>query len=151
MSIKIKSNTLKVPAMDATDLNIAIEYLTSNKHTAAVCFDSRQVTPGDIFVAVCGVQVDGHIFIDQAIVRGAALIVAQQPVSTPDNVKLVIVDNTAAALGRLAQISYGQPSKHLKVLGVTGTNGKTTVTYLVRQMLHEAGIRSGLLGTVQYD
>ena len=151
--------------MEATDLIIAVESLTGKNNiarrrtdaavapplTAPVCCDSRQVTPGDIFVAVRGSQVDGHDYIDQAIRQGAALIVARRHISTPDDVKLLVVDDTAAALGQLAQISCGQPSLHMKVLGVTGTNGKTTVAYLVRQILLEAGIRCGLLGTVQYD
>jgi len=165
MSISDKFITLQVQTMEATDLIIAVESLTGEKNitrrppdtaanlqpTSRVCCDSRRVTPGDIFVAVPGLQVDGHDYIDQAIRRGAALIVAQRQVSTPSNAKLLVVDDSAAALGQLAQISCGQPSKHMKVLGVTGTNGKTTVTYLVRQMLLEAGIRCGLLGTVQYD
>ena len=151
--------------MEATDLIIAVESLTGVKNisrrpsdtpvgeppASRVCCDSRRVTPGDIFVAVRGLQVDGHDYIDQAIRRGASLIVAQRPAPVPEGVKLLLVENSAAALGHLAQFSCGQPSKHLKVLGVTGTNGKTTVTYLVRQMLLEAGVRCGLLGTVQYD
>ena len=151
--------------MEATDLINAVESLTGAEDIARratdvalgenpiprVCCDSRRVAPGDIFVAVRGSQVDGHEFIEQAIQQGAALIVAQRKVPTPAHTRLLLVDDSAAALGPLAQFSCGQPSKHMKVLGVTGTNGKTTVTYLVRQMLREAGVRCGLLGTVQYD
>ena len=103
---------------------------------------------GDVFVAVCGTQVDGHDYIDKALSNGAAYIVAQHPV---DGVDCVIVADSAASLGQLAQASFGNPSSQLTNLAVTGTNGKTTVTYLVRSIIEHTGARCGLLGTIEYN
>ncbi len=140
--------------MDLAGLKCAIEKESvqeagkSRKLGHVVC-DSRQAAPGDIFVAVRGVQVDGHDFIQQAIERGAAIVVAER--GEWRGAEVVRVKNSAAALGELAQAAAGRPSEALKVLGVTGTNGKTTVTYMVRAMLRAAGLGCGLMGTVEYD
>ncbi len=114
-----------------------------------VCSDSRLVQPGDVFVAVRGVNVDGHDYIKEVERAGAALVVSQKPVSVlcPQ----ITASNSAAELGRLAQAAAGNPSKRLDVLGVTGTNGKTTVAYLVRAMLAAGRRRCGMVGTVEYD
>lgn len=113
-----------------------------------VCADSRQVRQGDVFVAVCGIQVDGHDYIGKALSNGAAYIVAQHPV---DGVDCVIVADSAKALGQLAQASFGNPSSKLTNLAVTGTNGKTTVTYLVRSVIEHIGAQCGLIGTIEYN
>lgn len=140
--------------MDLAGLKGAIEKESvqeageSRKFGHVVC-DSRQVGPGDIFVAVRGVQADGHDFIQQAIQRRAAIVVVEQ--GEWRGAEVVRVKNSAAALGELAQAAAGRPSESLKVLGVTGTNGKTTVTYMVRAMLGAAGMGCGLMGTVEYD
>ena len=114
--------------------------------------DSRQIRPGSLFVAVKGVQMDGHKFLAQAWDRGAAGIVVQEPV--PDDLMrrgvVVQVENTRWALGCLASQFHKQPSHHLKMIGVTGTNGKTTVTHLIRALLEGAGRKSGVVGTVGY-
>ena len=112
-----------------------------------VSADSRQVTVGDVFVAVPGTQVDGHDYIRQAIKQGAAFIVSQRPV---EGVDCVIVKDSAQALGILAQASYGNPSDKLTNLAVTGTNGKTTVSYLVHSILKYTGAKCGLIGTIAY-
>lgn len=113
--------------------------------------DSRFVRPGGVFVAVRGVHSDGHDFVEQAVAAGAAVVVAERPVPVPAGVRLVQVENSAAALGVLAQAAWGEPASALMVLGVTGTNGKTTVACLTQQILKSAGIGCGLLGTVSYD
>lgn len=113
-----------------------------------VCADSRQVRPGDVFVAVQGSQVDGHDFIEQAASKGAGFIVSQRPV---DGIDCVVVQDTAQALGLLAQASFDNPSSKLTNLAVTGTNGKTTVSYLVRSILEYSGTACGLIGTIEYD
>jgi len=137
--------------MDVTGLE---KILSDNKTAGSncrVCCDSRQVCPGDIFVAVRGVRQDGHNFIAQAVERGARFIVAQREITLPEHVSLVKVDNTCRALGRLAQAAHDYPARQLHTMAVTGTNGKTTVAYLVRQILQTAGIGCGLVGTVEYD
>jgi UDP-N-acetylmuramoyl-L-alanyl-D-glutamate--2,6-diaminopimelate ligase len=113
-----------------------------------VCADSRQVQQGDVFVAVSGTQVDGHDYIDKALSKGASYIVAQHPV---DGVDCVIVEDSARSLGQLAQASFGNPSSKLTNLAVTGTNGKTTVTYLVRSVIEHVGAKCGLIGTIEYN
>ena len=97
------------------------------KAALEVCCNSRKVQSGDVFVAIRGVEFDGHDFIGQAVA------------------------NSAAALGELAQAAAGQPSRELTSLAVTGTNGKTTVAYLVRWILNSTGLSCGMVGTIEYD
>ncbi len=112
-----------------------------------VQIDSRLVKDGDIFVAVKGTVHDGHDFIDQALVNGAEYIVCER--STQH--EAVIVDDSAEAAAILAQAARGNPASQLTNLAVTGTNGKTTVAYLVRSCIRQAGEKCGLIGTVIYD
>jgi len=117
-----------------------------------VCCDSRRVQKGDVFVAVCGVNYDGHDFVAQAIARGASVVVCEASSSEIGGlVDVVEVANSQIALGELAQAALGQPSQRLKMLAVTGTNGKTTVAYLAKAMLAKNGVACGLVGTVEYD
>jgi len=109
------------------------------------------VEAGDIFVAVRGVQVDGHDFITDAVEKGAAAIVTDREVPLPAAVSQVRVPDSAEALGYLAQKLRDNPAAQLQMLGVTGTNGKTTVAYLVRSILQVEGMACGVVGTVEYD
>ena len=115
----------------------------SGADVGTLCADSRAVKPGDTFVAVEGLTVDGHDFIDRALQNGAPLIFSQKPL--PDNVPHVQFDNVPIA--DLAAQYYGHPARKLTVTGVTGTNGKTTVTHILHGVLNRAGIRAGLIGT----
>ena len=111
--------------------------------------DSRRVCPGDVFVALRGTRHDGHAFIAEAIARGAAAVVADGPVAEA-GVPVCIVPDTGEAFGRICQALAGDPSRQLKVIGVTGTNGKTTTAWLIAGILAAAGHQSGLLGTLGY-
>jgi UDP-N-acetylmuramoyl-L-alanyl-D-glutamate--2,6-diaminopimelate ligase len=113
-----------------------------------VCADSRQVQPGDCFVAIRGVRADGHQFIPTARQRGARYIVAEQPSNDGD---CVFVENSAEALGLLAQAAWGNPNSQMTNLAVTGTNGKTTTAYLVRSVIETAGASCALIGTIVYS
>lgn len=114
--------------------------------------DSRLVRPGDIFVAVKGAAVDGHDFIDQALANGADYVVCQEdPRKGQTTNTHVAVADSASAVGLLAQASRSDPAARLTNLAVTGTNGKTTVAFLVHACIKRAGTRCGLLGTVVYD
>ena len=116
--------------------------------------DSRLVKDGDIFVAVKGTAYNGHDFIDQALVNGARYIVCQQNgryTILDGRHKSIIVDDTTEAAAILAQAAGGNPASQLTNLAVTGTNGKTTVAFLVRSIISRAGQRCGLIGTVMYD
>jgi murE/murF fusion protein len=109
--------------------------------------DSRKVGPGDVFVAVKGSRSDGHEFAAAAVDRGAVAIVVEREL--PLRVPQVVVPSTAKALGALVGRSLGDPAAAMTLIGVTGTNGKTTTTYLVEAILAAAGYRSGVIGTVE--
>lgn len=112
-------------------------------------YDSREVEPGDIFVALKGGRLDGHDFVREACRRGAVAVVVERKVGASGTVRVVVGD-TRKALALLSSKFFGEPAKKLKIIGVTGTNGKTTVSFLVRSVLEEAGVRTGLIGTVEY-
>ncbi|MTI21913.1 UDP-N-acetylmuramoyl-L-alanyl-D-glutamate--2,6-diaminopimelate ligase [Fulvivirga sp. RKSG066] len=116
----------------------------------SVTFDSREVGKGSLFVAVRGTQVDGHDYIDKAIEAGAETIVCEElPEDIIDGVTYVAVQNTAAALGLIASNFYGNPSSKLKLVGITGTNGKTTIATLLFDLYKKLGFPVGLISTVQ--
>ena len=115
-----------------------------------VVYDSRRVTPGTVFVAVPGLKADGIQFVSQAIGAGAAAIVAQQPAPGPAPVPWVVVTDARRALALLAAEFFEHPSHAMRVVGITGTNGKTTTSYLTAAIFEAAGIRCGLMGTVTY-
>ncbi len=112
--------------------------------------DSRRVTPSALFVAVRGTAVDGHQFVPQAIEQGAAAIVCEQPPSPLPDCPVVRVPDSRAALSALASAYYGHPSRELRVTGITGTDGKTSTTAILRAILAEAGFRAGSVGTLGY-
>ncbi len=130
-----------------------LQNLVSSDNAPNICVDSRTIRDGDIFVAVKGTACDGHDFIDQALANGAEYIVCQ---SVPDrcahnDAEVILVDDSTEAAAVLAQAGRGNPASRLTNLAVTGTNGKTTVAYLVRSCIQKAGQKCGLLGTVIYD
>ena len=114
-----------------------------------ICFNSSQAGPGFVFVAVKGEKNDGHRFIDDAINRGAGVVVCHHiPEVRPDNVVFVCTENSAAALGHMCSAFYGNPSQKLRLTGVTGTNGKTTIATLLFRLFRELGFGCGLISTV---
>ena len=115
-----------------------------------ITFDSRKVEPGTLFFAVKGTQVDGHDYIDKAIAQGASAIVCEKmPNELAEKVTYVLVDNSAYVLGVAASNFFGNPSKHLRLVGVTGTNGKTTIATLLYRLFTDAGYCCGLLSTIE--
>jgi UDP-N-acetylmuramoyl-L-alanyl-D-glutamate--2,6-diaminopimelate ligase len=116
-----------------------------------VCFDSRKVQPGFLFVAVKGTQSDGHEFISRAVDLGASAIVCEKlPDTIYEKATYVTVKNSAQSLGIIAANFFGNPSQKLKLVGVTGTNGKTTVATLLYKLFGTLGHRCGLISTVEY-
>ena len=114
-----------------------------------VNIDSRRIKPGHLFVAMKGTQVDGHKFIDKAIELGAkAVLCEDMPATLADGVTYVQVTSTEDAVGKVATMFYGDPSTKLKLVGVTGTNGKTTIATLLYNMFSRMGHKCGLLSTV---
>jgi UDP-N-acetylmuramoyl-L-alanyl-D-glutamate--2,6-diaminopimelate ligase len=115
-----------------------------------LAYHSREVVPGGAFVAVKGHKTDGHRFIDAALARGAKVIVAEADLALPPDVTLVQVPEGRLALAHLSAAFYDHPSRELVLVGITGTNGKTTTSYLLEAMLKAAGHIVGVLGTVNY-
>jgi UDP-N-acetylmuramoyl-L-alanyl-D-glutamate--2,6-diaminopimelate ligase len=117
---------------------------------SAVVFDSRKVMPGSLFVAVKGTQVDGHDYIEKAIKDGAVAVICEElPGHTATEVDFIMVANSAVALGIVSANFYDNPSSKLKLVGVTGTNGKTTIATLLYQLFRDLGYKCGLLSTVE--
>ena len=116
---------------------------------AGVDIDSRQVADGHLFVAIKGTQVDGHQFIGKAVAAGAAAILCEQlPDEQATDVTYVVVASTEETVGKVATLFFGNPSRQLKLVGVTGTNGKTTIATLLYNMFRKFGHKCGLLSTV---
>ena len=123
---------------------------TTDMTVNVVCFDSRKAAPGALFVAVRGTMSDGHQFISEVIKKGCTAIVCEElPAETIHEVTYVVVKDSAAALSIIASNFYGNPSEKLKLVGVTGTNGKTTTSTLLHQLFRKSGYKTGLLSTVK--
>lgn len=131
---------------------IPVRHVVGNLNVTVVdlCFDSRKVVRNSMFVAVVGTQVDGHHYVDSAIAQGASVVLCERmPEVTKDDVTYIQVDDTAFALGVSASNYFGNPSTKLKLVGVTGTNGKTTIATLLHKLFRQLGYHTGLLSTVQ--
>ena len=115
-----------------------------------MAYDSRSVQPGHVFVALTGLHTDGALFVQQAIERGALAVVSEQPPPSSMGVPWAVVDDARLALARLADVFHGHPSAEMQVVGITGTNGKTTTAYLVAAIFEAGRIPCGILGTVAY-
>mgnify|MGYP005809435071 CR=1 FL=1 len=114
-----------------------------------VVYDSRKVQPGDLFVCIRGAVVDGHTFAKDVAEKGAAVLVVEESVDVPGNVTVIQVPDTRYALACISAAYFGHPAEKLKTIGVTGTKGKTTTTYMVKSILENAGYRVGLIGTIE--
>lgn len=128
-------------------MEVISQTISPDTEITHVCVDSRATQKGSLFVAVPGNRCDGGHYARQAVDRGAVCVVCQSEL--PPDLPWVKVRDARLALSRLACRWYGHPSRQLTMLGVTGTNGKTTVTYLLRHILQRTGMKTGLIGTVQ--
>lgn len=119
----------------------------------AVESNSKKVKPGSLFVAIKGYDFDGHKFIDEAIENGAIALMLDmsadlKSIKLPKGITVILTDNTREALAKIACNFYKNPSRHFKLIGVTGTKGKTTTTYMIKSILEKAGYKVGLIGTI---
>ena len=121
-----------------------------DSEVASVCYDSRQCRPGSLFVAISGLKTDGHAFIADALTRGAGFIIHEREFLPPAGVTAVRVRDSRRCLGVLGKNFFGDPSAALCLVAIAGTNGKTTVTYLLEAILGAAGYNVGVLGTINY-
>ena len=139
--------------MKLKDLLVDLEYKcisgTLDTEISLVANDSRKVTEGTLFICISGSVVDGHTFIDEVAKKGAVAVVVEKEVEVPQGVTTILVENTRYAMALISAAYFGHPSKDLKVIGITGTKGKTTTTYMVKSMLEAAGHKVGLIGTIE--
>ena len=115
----------------------------------SLVIDSRQAGPGSLFLAIAGLKADGHDYAGQAAAQGATAVLAQRPLSGLA-IPVIVVPDTRALMPELAARFNGHPAQSLSLVGVTGTNGKTTVTTLLEAIFHASGRRTGLMGTLGY-
>ena len=129
---------------------IAADFSSHNlaEPIASIHYNSKETRPGGLFVAIKGFKADGHDFITEAVQNGASVIVAQKPATT--HVPVLVVENTRKALATIAAEFFGHPAHSLQLVGITGTSGKTTVTYLLENIFFAAGFRCGVIGTINY-
>lgn len=114
-----------------------------------VAYDSRKVKPDSLFICLPGAKVDGHDYIDQAKEQGAVAVLVQKEIEARDGLTVIKVADTRAAMQLVAPYFFDYPSRSMRMIGITGTNGKTTTTYLLKSILKEAGYRAGVIGTIQ--
>ncbi len=130
---------------------VPVEFVRGDVDVTSVVADSRQCGAGACFIAVRGPQADGHAFIASALAAGASAVVCEDASAVPAGVPCAVLRDTARALGPLAQAMLDWPARKLVNIGVTGTKGKSTITYLVRAMLAAAGHKAALVGTISYE
>lgn len=114
-----------------------------------VVADSRKAKEGSLFICIRGAVADGHNFVDKVAEQGTKVIVVEEAVSVPENVTVIQVQDTRYAMALIAAAYYGYPGDQLKIIGITGTKGKTTTTYMVKSILENAGYKVGLIGTIE--
>ena len=114
-----------------------------------IAHDSRKVTKGTLFVCMVGVHVDGHVFIPQAVAQGASAILTEKDITAPAGVAVLKVANLQEALEIIVPYFHDYPARRMRLIGITGTNGKTTTSYITRAILRAAGYKVGLIGTIQ--
>lgn len=112
-------------------------------------YDSRKAVPGCIFICMPGAVTDGHQYIPDVLAKGAAAVVVEHPVEVPEEVTVIEVENARLALAELSAAWFGHPAEKLTTIGVTGTKGKTTTTYMIKGILEKSGLPTGLIGTIE--
>ena len=141
----------RTSSLAALDLVAPLGAADRARVVAGVEFDSRRVVAGSLFVGMKGEKADGAAYAQQALIKGACAVVAEAPAPSGWTLPWGRVADDHAALAALAAVFYGHPSDDLLVVGITGTNGKTTTSYLTAGIFDEGGVRCGRLGTVSYD
>jgi UDP-N-acetylmuramoyl-L-alanyl-D-glutamate--2,6-diaminopimelate ligase len=135
-------------AQNAENKNALPHTLLPAPEIGSIHYRAQDVKPGGLFVAISGHAADGHDFIDEALAKGASAVVTQKPVDK-DSI-IIVVKNSRKALAAISARFYGNPSEKLFMIGITGTNGKTTTSYLIESILSSAGFRVGVIGTINY-
>ena len=131
------------------DLEYTILQGSIDGEVSAVVNDSRKVCPGCLFICIPGARVDGHDFAYEVAAKGARVLIVSRPVEVPENVTVILVGNTRYAMAFISAAYFDHPAEKLRTIGITGTKGKTTTTYLVKSILEKTGLRVGLVGTIE--
>ena len=121
----------------------------ASKEVKHLVYDSRKVTEGDVFVCISGAVCDGHDFIPQVVEKGAVAVIVEKDVEVSEDIVVIRVEDTREALAHMSAAYFGHPAEQLKVIGITGTKGKTTTTYMIKSILENAGFTTGLIGTIE--
>lgn len=122
---------------------------TTDKEIKSVVYDSRKAEPGSLFLCIKGAVSDGHAYAKEVAEKGASVLVVQDAVEVPEDVTVIQVENSRYAMACISAAWFDYPAKKLKTIGITGTKGKTTTTYLVKSILENAGHKTGLIGTIE--
>ena len=122
---------------------------STDREVSAVVYDSRKVTEGSLFICIRGAVVDGHKFVPDVISKGAKTLIVEEPVEAPEDVTVILTEDTRYAMAFISAAWFGHPAEQLKTIGITGTKGKTTTTYMVKSILENAGYKVGLIGTIE--
>jgi UDP-N-acetylmuramoyl-L-alanyl-D-glutamate--2,6-diaminopimelate ligase len=125
-------------------------FQSGDTEISGVAYDSRKLRPGNLFVAIGGEKTDGNLFVDQAMARGAAAVISKNSLPPDFPGRWIRVKDPRRALALIAANFYGQPAHKLKLVGITGTNGKTSTAYLVESILRASGAKAGLISTIEY-
>ena len=121
----------------------------TDQEVSSVVYDSRKVEEGSLFICIRGAVVDGHKFVPDVVAKGAKTLVVQDDVEAPQDVTVIKVEDTRYAMAFISAAYFGHPAEQLKTIGITGTKGKTTTTYMVKSILENAGYKVGLIGTIE--
>lgn len=130
-------------------MNYTLVQGSLERDISAVVYDSRKAEPGCIFVCMPGAVTDGHKFIPDVLAKGASAVVVEHPVDVPTDITVIQVENARLALAELSAAWFGHPAEKLTTIGITGTKGKTTTTYMIKGILEKAGLPTGLIGTIE--
>lgn len=131
------------------DMPCSVEQGTLDTAVTELVYDSRKVKEGAVFVCITGSVRDAHDLIPEVIQKGAKALIVEKEVTAPEGITVVRVENTRYALACMSAAYFGHPAERLKTIGITGTKGKTTTTYMVKSILESAGIKTGLIGTIE--
>ena len=121
----------------------------TDREISTLVYDSRKVEKDSVFVCISGAVRDGHDFAQEVVQKGAAVLLVEKEVDVPEQVTVIRVKDTRLALAKASAAYFGHPAKELITIGITGTKGKTTATYMVRSILESSGFKTGLIGTIE--
>lgn len=131
-----------------TGLDVKKIYGNTEITISDIAYDSREVKPGSLFVCIKGFSLDGHDFIPSAIQNGAKALLVEKEINVPEGITVIRVADTRYAVAYISDVFFGHPSRRFDIIGVTGTKGKTTTTYMIKSILEGARQKVGLIGTL---